>query len=116
MRYKIIVDINQEQRDDLIKRFQTPVPNSDNRYRIILSATETQRLTMLDDLLGTPTETIPVPVNPVPGDCPTYGCKLECDCFCHDHHNMNEEHNKRDREGWKNPRRVGLAGKEPDFD
>lgn len=108
MRYKMIVDVNQEQRDDLIKRFQNAIPNSDNRYRIVLSATETQRLTMLDDLQALPTENSPTPADPVPGECPTCGCKLECDCPCHDddHHGHGHHGHGRKR------RHVYLAGEQ----
>lgn len=56
MKHLLIVDINQAQRDDLIARLQNVVPGSDGLYRVVLNATETQRLTTLRRFSAVPAE------------------------------------------------------------
>lgn len=67
----VVVDINKVQRDDLLKRFESIIPNSNGLYRVVLNCTETQQLTLLRHLLESlisvtlPVTLPPVPVQPV---------------------------------------------------
>lgn len=99
MKYLTVVDINQLQRDDLVKRLQTPIPNSASLFRVTLNLTETQRLTLLKALDAIPTSEIPVPT-PVPTPVPAPTPSPRDDCETEDDRNRN-----RNRRGRRNHHR-----------